>query len=31
MTPEKAAKVLDEHIKGGKVVEEYTISNAKKA
>lgn len=31
MTPEKAAKVLDEHIKGGKVVQEYTISNAKKA
>ena len=31
MTAEKAEKVLQEHIKGGKVVEEYTITNAKKA
>ena len=31
MTPEKAERVLKEHIKGGKVVEEYTITNAKKA
>ena len=31
MTVEKAEKVLKEHIKGGKVVEEYTIANAKKA
>ncbi len=31
MTAEKAEKVIKEHIKGGKVVEEYTISNAKKA
>ena len=31
MTVEKAEKVLKEHIKGGKVVEEYTIDNAKKA
>ena len=28
MTAEKAAKVLEEHIKGGKVVQEYTIANA---
>ncbi len=28
MTPEKAKRVVDEHIKGGKVVEEYTIGNA---
>jgi len=28
MTAEKAAKVLEEHIKGGKVVQEYTITNA---
>ena len=26
MTPEKAEKVFNEHIKGGKVVKEYTIS-----
>lgn len=26
MTPEKAEKVLKDHIKGGKVVEEYTIA-----
>ena len=26
MTPEKAEKVVEEHIKGGKVVEEYTIA-----
>ena len=31
MTAEKAEKVLQEHIKGGKVVEEYTITYAKKA
>ena len=31
MTAEKAAKILQEHIKGGKVVEEYTITYAKKA
>ena len=31
MTAEKAEKVLQQHIKGGKVVEEYTITNAKKA
>ncbi len=31
MTVEKAEKVLKEHIKGGKVVEEYTINNAKNA
>ena len=28
---EKAQRVLDEHIKGGKVVEEYLIANANKA
>ena len=28
---EKAEKVLAEHIKGGKIVEEYTIGSAKKA
>ncbi|MBE6590250.1 MAG: (2Fe-2S) ferredoxin domain-containing protein [Ruminococcaceae bacterium] len=31
MTPEKAEKVLKEHIKGGKVVQEYTISDTKNA
>ena len=31
MTVEKAEKVLKEHIKGGKIVEEYTITYAKKA
>ncbi len=31
MTAEKADKVLAEHIKGGKIVEEYTIGAAKKA
>ncbi|MBQ7335276.1 MAG: (2Fe-2S) ferredoxin domain-containing protein [Clostridia bacterium] len=31
MTAEKAEKVLKEHIKGGKVVQEYTIANAKNA
>ena len=31
MTAEKAQKVLEEHIKGGKVVEEYLITNANKA
>ena len=29
MTPEKVEKVLKEHIKGGKVVQEYTITAAK--
>ena len=29
MTPEKAEKVLKEHIKGGKIVQEYTINAAK--
>ncbi len=28
MTPEKAKRVVEEHIKGGKVVDEYTIGNA---
>ena len=28
MTPEKAAKVIEKHLKGGNVVQEYTISNA---
>jgi NADP-reducing hydrogenase subunit HndB len=27
MTPEKAAEIADKHLKGGKVVEEYTIGN----
>ena len=27
MTPEKAAEVVEKHLKGGKVVSEYTISN----
>lgn len=31
MTPEKAQTVIKEHIKGGKVVNEYTFANAKKA
>jgi NADP-reducing hydrogenase subunit HndB len=31
MTAEKAEKVLKEHIKGGKVVAEYTFANAQKA
>ena len=31
MTAEKAARVISEHIKGGKVVDEYTITYAKKA
>lgn len=30
MTAEKAQRVLEEHIKGGKVVEEYLIANANK-
>lgn len=25
MTPEKAAEVIEKHLKGGKVIEEYTI------
>ncbi len=28
MTPEKAAEVIEKHLKGGKVIAEYTISNA---
>ena len=28
MTPEKAAEVIEKHLKGGNVVQEYTISNA---
>ena len=28
MTAEKAAEVVEKHLKGGKVVSEYTISNA---
>ena len=31
MTVEKAEKVLQQHLKGGKIVEEYTIGSAKKA
>lgn len=31
MTAEKVEKVLKEHIKGGKVVAEYTFANAQKA
>ncbi len=30
MTPEKARRVVEEHIKGGKVVSEYTIGAAQK-
>ena len=30
MTVEKAEKVLEQHIKGGKIVEEYTITAAQK-
>lgn len=29
MTAEKTARVVEEHLKGGKVVEEYTIGNTK--
>lgn len=29
MTPEKAQRVVNEHLKGGKVVTEYTIGNVK--
>ena len=29
MTPEKAKEVIEKHIKGGNIVTEYTISNAK--
>ncbi|MGN0546765.1 MAG: (2Fe-2S) ferredoxin domain-containing protein [Acutalibacteraceae bacterium] len=28
MTPEKAAEVIEKHLKGGNVIQEYTISNA---
>ena len=31
MTVEKAEKVLQQHLKGGKVVEEYTITSAQNA
>ncbi len=30
MTPEKAQRVVEEHLKGGNVVGEYTINNYKK-
>jgi len=30
MTPEKAQRVIEEHLKGGKVVSEYTINNSLK-
>ena len=29
MTPEKAAEIIEKHIKGGKIVTEYTIGAAK--
>ncbi len=29
MTPEKVSRVVEEHLKGGKVVGEYTIANCK--
>ena len=29
MTPEKAKEIVEKHIKGGKIVEEYTIGAAK--
>ena len=29
MTPEKAKEIVEKHIKGGKIVEEYTIGEAK--
>lgn len=29
MTAEKAQKVIEEHLKGGKVVQEYTVANNK--
>ncbi|MBO4342790.1 MAG: (2Fe-2S) ferredoxin domain-containing protein [Clostridia bacterium] len=28
MTPEKAAEVVEKHLKGGQVINEYTITNA---
>ena len=28
MTPEKVAEVIEKHLKGGNVIQEYTISNA---
>ena len=28
MTPDKAAEVVEKHLKGGKVISEYTITNA---
>lgn len=28
MTPEKAAEVIEKHLKGGKVIEDYTITKA---
>ena len=27
MTPEKAVRVVEEHLKGGKIIEEYTINS----
>ncbi len=30
MTPEKAKEVVEQHLKGGKVIEEYTISSINK-
>ena len=30
MTPEKAKEVVEKHLKGGKVVSEYTVANADK-
>ena len=29
MTPEKAAEVIEKHVKGGNVITEYTIGAAK--
>ena len=31
MTPERAAEVIEKHIKGGKIVEEYTFAAAQNA
>ena len=30
MTPEKAKEVVEQHLKGGKIIEEYTISSINK-
>ena len=27
LTPEKAAEIVEKHLKGGKVIKEYTITN----